>query len=128
MKLGVRGDLVKAIHFKCGLGANGRPLGLSAIDKPATRFRSCCWDVTEEEARQLVGGWIYLHETKAKPSYFGGVVYAFEAVRVEDAAHQDRIAFMFEAKPHGKGQNWRGADHAMAHQSEVIDTTFPHER
>jgi hypothetical protein len=83
----------------------------------------------ESEAQQLIGGWIYLHpEGKTNPSQFGGVIMSVKPCeRREGAAIEQGLAFTFEAKKEGRNQVWRGADHAMAWSSGLVEPTLPHE-
>ena len=45
-------------------------------------FESGFWDIPVAKGQRLVGGMLYLHETKGARSYFGGTV---EAVRIAEA-------------------------------------------
>lgn len=87
-------------------------------------FRSCCWHISDEEAQQLVGGWVYFHEAKATPSRFGGVILGFEPGQADLA---DRKVILFRADGRARGIRWRGADHGMAMSSGVIVADLPHE-
>ncbi len=118
---------MRAIHLKCE-HENGRPHGLDVADRATHRYRSCCWDITPEDAALLVGGWLYLHETKKERSYFGGRVLSFDHIRRDDLAHPNRIAFLVEAKAEARGLRWRGASHVMAHCGGVVEADLPHER
>ncbi len=63
---------------------------------------------------------IYLHETKAKPSYFGGRIDAYRETETGNS-HQLRIIFRFTRTPEGEGAKWRGADHPRAWTSRVVE-------
>ena len=70
-----------------------------------TNYRSCCWAFSGEEARSLIGAWIFLHPiSKDEPSEFGGVIECYEpAKRDGEVAIKDGYAFIFEAKQEGRG-------------------------
>jgi hypothetical protein len=89
--------------------------GVKAVQMP--EYESHAWDIPEDDARQLVGGVIYLHETKRKRSYFGGMVTGY---RISDAP-SGRIIFLFNAMKEAKGIAWEGRDHERAHYSGVLN-------
>ena len=112
------------IHFinrKDGIGREG----LTHVD--GGNYRSCCWALTPHQAQALVGGWIYLHESKAQHSAFGGRIVAVEPGVWEHAANQDRVAIIFQAAREARGQAWRGSDHTQAYKSGLIEPSLPHE-
>jgi hypothetical protein len=80
----------RAIHFICGRD-DGVSLNNLVVDKASGTFRSGQWDISEEDARSLVGGWVYLHAAKASPSEFGGIVLGFEPVVDASLAHSAAI-------------------------------------
>jgi hypothetical protein len=102
-----------SIHFICRNGAN-----VSPVRQPI--FESGYWDVSPEEGQKLVGGKIYLHQTKATPSYFGGRIDSFHTVDT-DNARTKRIVFVLTFLPECKGAKWPGVGHARAWTSGVID-------
>lgn len=79
------------------------------------------WDIPLAEAKTLVGGMLYLHETKAKPSRFGGQVLSVAPTLRNDVARVHRVIFSILALPDGKGVKWRGAGHAMASYGGIIE-------
>jgi len=118
-----------AIHFICR--RQGHTLrNLTQVKDRQNVWISGCWTISEREAQQLVGGWIYLHpEGKTEPSQFGGVILSFEPCeRREGAAREQGLAFTFEARKEGRDQAWRGADHAMAWTSGLVEDALPHEK
>ena len=62
------------------------------------------WAIKEDEAKALVGGMIYLHETKAEPSYFGGVVIDYRPA--DGAEYADRWVFTVASTLSGKNAAW----------------------
>ena len=105
--------------------SNVKRLGLDVLKdiKPLT-YSSCCWDFSIEEAKSLINGHIYLHETKTKPSFVGGVVVDVGSVILNEGtavSRTERVKFIFQANIECKNQVWRGADHSMAWTSGIIE-------
>ena len=114
-----------SIHFLCRPAESGGHLRLSEID--ATQSKSACWYFLPSmrgRIDELVGGWIYLHEKKDQPSYTGGVIARIEPCKRKNS---DGVAFIFEKRPEGQRQSWRGLDHAKAMNSWIVPYSFPHE-
>ncbi len=102
------------IHFICRRGQN-----VETVKHPV--YDTGTWDVSPQDAERLLGGMVFLHETKAKPSYFGGRVESFREVET-DMPHARRVVFRLTSLKEGKGVNWRGANHGMAWTSGVVDS------
>ena len=117
---------MRAAHFKCGRD-DGVSLNNLAYDRVRKLFRSGRWDISAQEAQDLVGGWVYLHPRKTAASEFGGVVVGFEPVEVAEAGHPHRIVLHVEKRSEGTGQRWRGQSHALAHKSGLVEAGLPHE-
>lgn len=114
-----------AIHFICRRGLD---LPENVTQDPTTReFTSGYWDISDQDAGALIGGWLYLHERKADPSYFGGPIHGFVHTPRPDVAHTDRIGLRFRPSQFGKGQIWRGQDHIRAWTSGLIPADLKHE-
>jgi len=94
-------------------------LNLTRGAEPDT-WESGFWDVPSTEATRLVGGMIYLHQTKGARSYFGGRVLASREVETE-SAHSKRIVFTFVFDASARDVSWRGADHGMAVTGGVVE-------
>ena len=118
--------MTRAVHFKCERSEGGGFKGLR-YDKATATWRSGRWDLSEQDAQALVGGWLYLHPDKASRSEFGGIVLRYEVEIVDDVAHQRRIVFHVRKADAGTGQRWRGKSHSMAHASGLVDAGLPHE-
>ncbi len=118
--------MVLAIHLKCapkkGDGETGF-VGLVPLKSPGL-FRSEYWQMSEDQARSLLGGWLYLHETKSEPSYFAGIV---EDVLMEPFKGKPRAVFILRKHSRITGQTWRGQSHTMAHNGYPVPATLPHE-
>jgi hypothetical protein len=102
-------------------------------DKDKDLFTSCCWDFDLEEAQGLIGGLIYLHDTKADNSFMGGIVVNvqpldlnigneyFDPTKQKVPSRSNRVWIEFESTHEGKGVAWNGQDYAMAWTSGIID-------
>jgi hypothetical protein len=99
---------------------------LQRLEGEKDTYLSGYWDIPLAEAQTLVGGMLFLHEAKAKPSRFGGKVLSVEQVRMEEFAHKNRIVFKILSLLEGRGAKWRGADHAMASYGRILDLDDPH--
>lgn len=116
---------MNAIHFTCDRDVNG---GLSNLtyDKESGTYRSGFWNITVDQAESLVGGWVYLHQTKATTSQFGGKILSFEQVTVDGPAPAERIVFVLTPSHDGRGQKWRGKQRAWT--GGVVEASLPHEQ
>lgn len=83
-------------------------------------YESGDWDISPGDAERLVGGLLFLHETKKTPSYFGGRIESFRLVNV-DRAHSRRVVFRLTASADCKGKGWEGANHGPAHTGGVVE-------
>ncbi len=93
-------------------------LYLTATAHP--QFESGFWDIPEAQARALVGGMLYLHQTKAERSYFGGQVLRYR-VAGPDEVMPGRIVFTALSQQEGKDMAWEGASHGMAWDSGHLE-------
>jgi hypothetical protein len=100
------------IHFICR-----NHLGVIPTKFP--EFESGSWDIPEVDAKTLLGGTIFLHETKSSPSYFGGTISHYRVVEI-DQAHSNRIVFTLTSTKEARGIDWEGIDHAMAWSGGVL--------
>lgn len=116
---------MKAVHF---ISRRDGGIGLVGLTKLGTgTFRSECWTFAKaDRPKDLTGGWIYLHPGgKDQPSTFGGRISEIQPCERSDGTVG--VSFLFEAKPEGRGQSWRGPDHAMAYTSGILDASLEHE-
>lgn len=96
-------------------------LNLSKSDVGENLYFSGFWDIPIAEATALVGGMLFLHEAKSRPSRFGGRVLNVSQTIVPEHARRKRVVFEIQALPEGRGAKWRGADHGMASYGGIID-------
>jgi hypothetical protein len=68
---------------------------LNRISDDEQLWESGYWTVPTQTAEELLGGDIYLHSMKAKPSKFGGVIQSYRVA--EDAEFKGKIVFTFLA-------------------------------
>lgn len=89
-----------AIHLIERLGRLG---GLEVVNFKARTWKSGYWKVSEQTARSLVEGDIYLHTAWADQSHFGGRItnYLVHIAPGEDV--DQRIVFCFTALDDHKG-------------------------
>ncbi|SHJ16332.1 hypothetical protein [Wenxinia saemankumensis] len=83
------------------------------------KWTSGFWKLPTEEAEALIGGRIFLHETKIAPSAFGGEVLSWE--RIAKGEHAGRVVFTLRPTLADKGVGWRGQDHAMAWYGGLVE-------
>ncbi len=102
-------------------------LNLHCIDKGKQIYESGVWNtvsVSEDDAKRLVGGTLYLHKKKTELSYFGGTVLGYRlAERSGDRARIDGWVFTVQSTREGKKASWSkaGRHDPNAHYSGVID-------
>jgi hypothetical protein len=94
---------MSAIHIICHRDDGGNLKGLSRITGKQPRYLSECWAIRDEEASQLLGGWVYFHPTKKKLSEFGGRILDMAIGEREGAATPLGIVFTLEAHNEGRG-------------------------
>jgi hypothetical protein len=115
---------VKSIHFIC----EHQGIGWRNLHRDSDgTYRSGYWDISREDAENLVGGWLYLHERKSEASAFGGKILEFEVVQREELAHAKRVVLRLEVHGDAKDQKWRGNTHNMAWTGGVVEAVLPHE-
>jgi hypothetical protein len=117
----------QSIHFVCERLPDGQSRHLKHIEG-TNKFASGYWDISEDKAKLLVGGWIYLHTTKTERSYRGGLIHAYEIEIREEYSRSKRVKLIFQPKPEAIGQSWRGQDHGMARNSGPVEAFLPHEQ
>ena len=71
------------------------------VDKDKNEWESGYWVVSEESARRLIGGHIYLHRGQDEPSHFGGEILSFHLH--PSGPEAGRVVFRFRAALEFKG-------------------------
>ena len=115
-----------SIHIICHAKKDGGYQNLSALSQ--SEFRSACWTFpSSRELEALIGGWIYLHETKREQSHTGGVIASVEPCKRTNSKTENGFAFVFQKHAAGTGQKWRGRDDDRAWNSGIVVSNFSHE-
>ncbi|MCA1924985.1 MAG: hypothetical protein LDL16_01740 [Thiobacillus sp.] len=79
---------------------------MKMLDKENHEWESGWWKISPDTAEQLVGGEIYFHKARAKPSFFGGLILSY---RVEtEGEWPGRILFRFRT-----GNEFKGVEAGM---------------
>ena len=121
--------MAKAIHFKCDIADTSLPTNVTIVDPSKGAWCSGYWDLSEDQARALVGGWLYLHETKKSPSYYGGQISDFKVENRSGVAHTARIGLIFKPDLRlCKGRIWRGQDHTRAWTGGLVEADLLYEK
>ena len=71
------------------------------VDTEKKEWESGYWVVSEETAKKLIGGHIYLHRGQNEPSHFGGEILAFHVH--SSGSEAGRIVFRLRAAIEFKG-------------------------
>jgi hypothetical protein len=118
--------MAKAAHFinRRESGSGVKLVGVKRLN--GNEYSSEAWAISVIDAQDLVGGWIYLHETKGEASRFGGLIKSVELVDTT-ADEKQRFKILFESKSEARNRPWRGADHGMAWWGGIVDATADHE-
>jgi hypothetical protein len=88
---------MKAIH----LIQNNPELPPKPISPGSQTYESGFWALPIEQAKSLIGGNIFLHETQLSPSFFGG---AIKDCWLQQAGEwKNRVVFKFDALASHKG-------------------------
>ncbi len=83
---------MSAIHL---IEKNVTSQGLKLVNFKAGLWESGYWKVTEETAKRLVGGNIYLHSGWSVPSHFGGRIDSYTVHIAAGSDVDGRIIFQF---------------------------------
>jgi hypothetical protein len=117
--------MAQSIHFICEREGTGLK-GLTLVDRATRLYRSCCWDLTSQEAESLIGGWLYLHPTKRQPSDFGGRLSGLSGYGTK-AAQSGMIGFGLSLRPDRRVRVRNGAAKTTGWRipTEPSRLTFP---
>lgn len=107
------------IHFICKANA-----GLRCLDPKAGVYESEAWLLNPEEILALENGEVFFHETKARPSYFGGSILGIRRIAgsTPDGAARTRCVITLRSTVTGRDEKWNqgGQVHDMAWTSGVV--------
>ena len=123
----------KAVHLinRYKVKADGRGyLGLEQSTHPTLPYAYSTghWVFSHSDAHSLLGGFVFLHDTKAKPAHFGGLIYDWQPVVVNDAKTRHRVMFHFLYTADALHANWQGNLHKQAWTGYIIDKEYPWKR
>ena len=132
------------LHLICkGRGNDtGVPTELNGVTRVITNnewdgrtYQSGYWDFTLDESKKLIGGSLYLHYQKKRPSTVGGMVidvYEKELtdddleeimtdyVGVDKPTRRNRVVFVFKRMNECRDIEWRGNDWMMSYNGGII--------
>ncbi len=106
-------------HFICRKSEDGS--GRLHLEKQDDgTWTSGLWLVPVEDAEKLMGGIVYLHDTKKTTSGFGGKVLGYEVRPDPAGGKHNRITFRLAAFQGMRGVKWRGRSDVYAHYSGIV--------
>lgn len=126
-------NTIKAVHlinrYKVKDDGSGF-LGLEKFQHPHLpyAYSSGNWVFNHKDAQSLLGGLIFLHEAKGKPAHFGGLVFDWQPITVNDAATKERVIFRFLYASDTLHADWQGAVHKQAWTGYIIEKDIPWRR
>ncbi len=97
---------VRALHVRCQRGDDGKMRGLS-FDAQSGLYQIGWWDLSDDDATDLVGGWIYLHAPTSITSELGGRVRSFGRSQI-GSLPKGLFNFVFDFSPAARNVEWRG--------------------
>ncbi len=111
-----------AMHAICRHEGN-RPRNLRDVDPQMGRYGSGWWMLKPDQANNLVGGWLYLHETSGELSHFVARVDAI-GERKDDGAVE-----LIITRQRVPNQRWRGpkAGRAKTEHYRLVPADYSHE-
>ena len=118
----------KSIHLICRRVPGGSLKGVDWIDRAERLCRSVSWDLSQDDAHEIIGGWVYMHESKGDLSQFGGVVEDIEETNTLNSHGRPEVVIVLRSRKEAKGQKWRGKSHGMAWCGGVVTKTLDHEQ
>ena len=127
------GQTFKAVHLinRFNVKANGHGyLGLEQSKHPSLPYAYTTghWVFSHSDAHSLLGGFVSLHETKAKSARFGGLIYDWQPIEVNDAKTRHRVIFHFLYTVEALHADWQGHVHKQAWTGYIIDKPYPWKR
>ena len=135
-------DTKFVLHLKCD--GRGHKTGILTHLNGVTRkfdlgpntYSSGYWDIKLEEGKKLIGGELFLHETKNKTSTLGGeVIDVYEQELTEEnivelemdflpiPSRRTRIVIVFQLTSVCKNIEWRGDKSFMSHNGKIHEVS-----
>jgi hypothetical protein len=77
------------------------------------------WVFSETQVTQLMNGFLYLHEKKSQPSYFGGVICGHRLAGADEPS-PGHVVLKIIARDDCKNIAWEGDTHPMAWMGGIL--------
>jgi hypothetical protein len=98
---------IAALHCICRIDDEGTDLRHTwPLDVHRGIHISGNWVFTENAAQSMVGGMLFLHFTKAKPSHLGGLILRYRMFDDVAFAMKHRVQFIFQIRSEARGVPW----------------------
>ncbi len=97
---------VNALHVRCQRGDDGKLKGLS-FEAETGFYHSGWWDLSDDDAQALLGGWLYLHPPTSIKSELGGRIRDFSRAQI-GSLPKGLLTFVFDFSPAARNADWRG--------------------
>lgn len=114
-----------AIHVIChhdGL----RYVGLTEIDLARGEYLSEAWAITNGDPADLLGGWLYFHDSSNSRSTFAG--HILEVIPHVSDTRRQLVAFRVRREPSVGSVAWRGVKASRkVHNGGLVLASRPHE-
>jgi hypothetical protein len=116
------GDKMKALHVICRrhTGGKGGRVGVKSVDMENSIWTSEAWVKKLWTAETIIGAMLYLHQSQASPSAFGGEVIECELLPPGEDQPNDRYRLKFKATRDAMGVGWRG-NTGMTEQGGLVE-------
>jgi hypothetical protein len=99
---------MKALHVICRRKPAGR-IGVQRLDGEPHVFVSDAWVKSGWTPETIIGARLYMHQTQATPSEFGGEIIGCDLLSPKGAVQpRDRYRLIFKATHDSRGVKWRG--------------------
>lgn len=100
--------------------------GLHVVDRLRGEYRSESWSITDGNPRDLVGGWLYFHDSSYSRATFAAQI--IDVIAIQGKSPSNRVAFRILRSPTA-GQPWRGRTPSQrVPHGGIVPATFDHEK
>lgn len=96
---------MRALHVRSQRGDDGKLKGLS-FEAESGLYNSGWWDLSDEDAQALTGGWLYLHPPTSITCELGGRVRGFTRSKFGPLP-KGLLTFQFDFSPAARNVTWR---------------------
>lgn len=115
---------MKALHVICKRKPKGQAgrVGVQRVENEQDVFSSDAWVTQKWTPETIIGATLYMHETQATASEFGGEVLRCELISPKSADQpRDRYRLIFRATHDSRGVKWQGA-RGQTEQGGLVET------